>query len=74
MKVKRMTFEVEVPARTCTGAELLAVIGSYLDEKGLPHQAQLTAAEISPNTRIGDVTEFDSDAFYTVNFVSIRRT
>jgi hypothetical protein len=74
MKVKRITLEVEVPIHTCTSIELLAAVGIYLDEKGVPHQGQIIGVEISPNTCIGDVTEFDTEAFYTVNHVSIRRT
>ena len=59
MKVKRITIEVEVPMRTMPAEELLALVKQYLDDKGIPHQAQVKY-ETSPNTQIGKKKEFTS--------------
>jgi hypothetical protein len=63
MKIKRMTIQVEVPVRTVKSRELMEIVTNWLNEQGIPHQAQMRF-EISPNTRIGDFTEWPTKEFY----------
>jgi hypothetical protein len=71
MKVKRITLEVEVPMCTVAEDEILYAVRGYLERKGLPHQAQVSS-EVSPNTQIGNVKDFDDSRYY-LTAVEYRR-
>jgi hypothetical protein len=56
MKIKRVTFEVELPFDCTAEIPVMLALRSVFSSIGIPMQAQVTQVEVSPNTQIGDVT------------------
>lgn len=63
MRIKRITIEIEVPLYTVTSHELIKLVSDFLEVSRLPHQAQVSNLEMSPNIRIGNITDFDGKAW-----------
>ena len=58
MKVKRVTFEVEVPFECMAELAVMAALGTVFRRLGIPYQAQTISVEVSHNTRIGELTKW----------------